>query len=449
MAALTGAALRLSGGMFKAVASQGGKLMHSNKESIRKKGSAMMRANKSGGVLKAKVEKAIMATNVDTEKIMQNTKKLLVMFAKHSPALKQQLIVFNKSMSLMLRPIGDTMAKFLRPMAIWFMKFAQAWFKIFGVKTSPSTDSKEGTANQEAIIDQFGDESTLKADTKELAATEAKTTADAEPKNIFDASLFKEAETLTSQTVKDWNAGVELMKKETAILWKEIIPETFVKLVESFKNIFKSLADLFSEFSFILQPIWDLFAQIVGSSIAVVIAALGIAFETIAVTLQLFTLGIKFLKEGIDIAILAAEAIGAWFEEKLSKKFEAMKEKISAVWTSIVDGAKSLGSKIKEVFTSIVNKVIDKYNSIPFLPNIGKVESAATGKDITKTGIYELHAGETVVNSGETERNKSAGVNVTNYITVNASISNDMDIQHLADRLAELNETELRRRTSY
>jgi hypothetical protein len=65
-----------------------------------------------------------------------------------------------------------------------------------------------------------------------------------------------------------------------------------------------------------------------------------------------------------------------------------------------------------------------------------------------------LHAGETILRAGETSniRNSSQGghsMNVTNHINVQATINSDTDIRDLANKLAEYQETQLRRRGSY
>jgi hypothetical protein len=81
----------------------------------------------------------------------------------------------------------------------------------------------------------------------------------------------------------------------------------------------------------------------------------------------------------------------------------------------------------------------------------GNPLSKATGGDINQSGLYNLHAGERVMNAGDTARmNMGNTNNFTNKITINnPRIANNMDIRMLARELAKFQERELRRRVSY
>jgi hypothetical protein len=76
------------------------------------------------------------------------------------------------------------------------------------------------------------------------------------------------------------------------------------------------------------------------------------------------------------------------------------------------------------------------------------VATKATGGEINTTGMYGLHAGERVI-PAERNRNSSNNQNITNYFTISANISNDLDIRQLAKKLAEYSESQMRRRVSY
>jgi len=74
----------------------------------------------------------------------------------------------------------------------------------------------------------------------------------------------------------------------------------------------------------------------------------------------------------------------------------------------------------------------------------------AVGGAIGETGIYKLHAGERVLTAGDTARSSSEQSTVINNVfNLAATINNDLDIRELADKLADLQEVELRRRVSY
>jgi len=67
--------------------------------------------------LLGKINKGIGSLEKTTKKIMKNLEK-------SSPAFKQMITVFEKGINLFWRPVGDIIAKFVRPMAIWFLKIA-------------------------------------------------------------------------------------------------------------------------------------------------------------------------------------------------------------------------------------------------------------------------------------------------------------------------------------
>lgn len=69
-----------------------------------------------------------------------------------------------------------------------------------------------------------------------------------------------------------------------------------------------------------------------------------------------------------------------------------------------------------------------------------------SGGFIGETGPYLLHAGEKVIPSHSVSEQ---GSNITNNITINAQVSDDMDIRQLADRLAEYMQNDMSRRGSY
>ena len=73
----------------------------------------------------------------------------------------------------------------------------------------------------------------------------------------------------------------------------------------------------------------------------------------------------------------------------------------------------------------------------------------ASGGMVNQTGNYQLHAGERVMNAGETSRLGGGGMNYSPNITIQATISNDIDIRMLARKLADYQEREIRRRSSY
>ena len=100
---------------------------------------------------------------------MQAAAKSLKILAKTSPALQQQMIIMRKSISLFLRPIGDIMAKFMRPMAIAMIKFSMAWNRLFGT----STRDNVSVSAKEDVIKQLETQKEVALSTGDVAKAEA------------------------------------------------------------------------------------------------------------------------------------------------------------------------------------------------------------------------------------------------------------------------------------
>lgn len=113
---------------------------------------------------------------------------------------------------------------------------------------------------------------------------------------------------------------------------------------------------------------------------------------------------------------------------------------------------------IGDAFNSLVQGVIDAINGIidyinktlgPFGVHVDPIGRKQAGSDfISEEGMYYLHRGEKVMNATSQEQGSSS-VSFSPSITVNASVSNNMDLNTLANQLVELMNSELRRKVSY
>lgn len=436
-----------------AIRSTGGAWMHSSKEGFRKMGSKMLRSSDK------KIEDGInnIYKKVDTgtkfiSTISKGVGKIVGSLSKHSPALKQQLIILGKSISVILRPIGDIMAKFLRPMAIWMMKFAQKWYSIFGTGGGDNKLSKED-AIQNAE--------------KQLEALKA---------GGAPAEQIQMAQQNLDNLKKDQGPDT---KNPLEALWKKLIPESFKETLSALGDVFKEVWAVVKELAKIF---WDVFgpgikflAGLIGGVLVVVLKNLTFLFEGIAFVL-------KLLAEGLRVVRIVIETVWSWIKKLITESFEKFIENIKLAW----DVMKGIGAFVKDIFVvswnllkesvsavydwvkntfiSIwdnlltamknmwdgVKKIIDK---IKFWKKNDEesTDSKAVGGFIPETGIYKLHAGERVMTAGETSRtsNNSNSMNVTNVFQISATLNNDIDIETLADKLSQYQETELRRRVSY
>jgi hypothetical protein len=86
---------------------------------------------------------------------------------------------------------------------------------------------------------------------------------------------------------------------------------------------------------------------------------------------------------------------------------------------------------------ALIKGIQQKFNLPPFAQG---QEGGVVGRE----GLAYIHRGETITPAGE--RNEA---NITNNITVNASVSSDMDIRDLADKLSRYMHLDMSRRISY
>ena len=68
------------------------------------------------------------------KKLTETLKKIKGLLEKASPAFKQSMEIFQKSILLFLRPIGDIFSKLMRPFLILFLKLGILWYKMLTPK---------------------------------------------------------------------------------------------------------------------------------------------------------------------------------------------------------------------------------------------------------------------------------------------------------------------------
>ena len=444
------------------IASAGGRMMHSSNAGVRKMGSKMLSYgggknkdfSKMEGLLSNVVKKADLTLKT-IGKISKGVAKIIGVLAKHSPALKQQLVVLNKGLSVMLRPIGDIMAKFLRPMAVWVMKVAQKWYSLFGT----GSKEKESKAYKE---DQ------LKQAQTELES--AKISG-----NPADIAMAQANVDKIKASMKPKDTSSPLGK-----IWNQLIPEGFKETLQSLGKVFQELWAVIKEVGLIL---WDVFgpalkvvAGIIGLVLVGALKVVTFLFEGIAFVLKMLAEGLKVVRVLIEVAIYWLGELNKWLGEKIVQAFKWVIDKAKEVWSflkdsfitswqTLKDTLSNLWTWVKDTFigvwdsvhTAMKNmwtKVKDIIDKIQFWKKPDSdTEEKAVGGFIPTTGIYKLHAGERVLTAGDTARSiqnsNSNSVSFNNIFNISATLNSEMDIEDLAKKLADLNETELRRRVSY
>lgn len=443
-----------------AVRSAGGKWMHSNQKGIRSMGSKMLKV--SDEKMGKKIEDVAKFSNMSLgvlKTISKGAAKILGFLAKHSPALKQQLVVIGKAFSVMIRPIGDIMARFMRPMAVWVMKVAQKWYAMV-------------TKNKGPGMDDPADKEKAAEDVLEAAK------AGGNPEAIQAAQTNLD-QIRAAQKSNNTTGGQENPLKK---IFAELIPEGMKESLSAIGKTFKELWNIIKEFGLIL---WDLLgpslkamAVIIGVTLVGVLKLVTFVFEGLAFVLKMVGEGLKVVRIVIEAAIYWLGKLNEWVGEKLVQAFTWLVDKLSDVWSWLKDTfiagwdtlkttMSNLWDWVKNTFIGVwddlktaienmwdkVKKVIDKINIFKKSKEDGTDDGSsgnAKGGYVDRTGMYKLHAGEQVLTAGETSRNSETKSNVFNTtVNINATINNDMDIKTLAKKLADLNETELRRRVSY
>lgn len=386
---------------------------------------SILRTGGQGGFKAGEITGALKELTKVSKNISDKVKKIVAVLEKASPALRQQLTVLRKSFEVFLRPIGDILAKFLRPMALWFLKIAVLWYKWLGGKAGlggETADELEQAKEQREVAVEEGNTSEVDRLDKVIAALEAGTTT-------TEGSGYSGQKTIGDD------------------IWENVIPESFKDTLELLKqtwaDFLKVLEPLKEPLKIVFGVIGETLKILGGALLTGALWALNGALVVVDVALK-GIIGIwNTFKATMDLLGIAMKALGSWigdkfgafFTETIPGFFEDMKTKLKTIWDSIVNWFKN-------------------FNWRSLIPSWmgGKKdgESHAVGGEISQTGLYKLHAGERVLTAGDNSRTKSGNnINVTNNITLNPTINTDMDIRKLAQKLASYNETQLRRRVSY
>lgn len=439
------------------VASTGGKWMHSTSRSTRKMGSKMLGygGEKGGEKLLKEVKGLSKKANMNLKymgKIANNVAKFVNFMSKFSPALKQQTIVMTKAFGLFLRPIGDIMAKFMRPMSLWVMKVAMKWYSIFGSKTA-GEPGEGGPDIAEQLITQ-------------AQAAEA-------------AGELEKAERLRSEAAS-MISKPDIQEEDSGFskIFGKLIPESFKESLSALGKTFKELWNVIVEVGKIL---WDVLGpaltsigNIIGLAVVGALKLITFLFEGIAFVLKMLAKGLETAWDLIKIGIDWIDVFSNWIGEKLVGIFIKLWDSLKSfsiwisdiftnAWSSILTTMKTVYNWILNtfigIFESLKNAMSGVWDTIKGLisklkfwkKNDDEHEPKAVGGEITETKPYLLHAGERVipagVNSRISQESQSSVFNIVNNIT--ATINNDLDIRELARKLSDLNEIELRRRVSY
>ena len=363
------------------------------------------------------------------KKIQETMKKIWEQIKQSSPALQQQVKIFEKSLMVFLRPIGDFFARILRPMAIAVLKMALKWYEIFGGKGveegGDPGDAKDRLLSELETATAEGDQVRIDEINAALAEVEQ------EIPTVWD-KIFGALDTVAT-VLNPTGALIGAAIDKTL----DVIDEDLAEVGESVKGFWNNT----------MVPAWD---SLKGSIAGVWEDTIKPAFTAFADSMvegwEEFK---KQWNEAWDAVVASVKAI---WTDYMVPAWESVKTWAADIWdTFIVPGFKDVvnwGANIWRI-------IKDAFKPKTWSPGVASDPvSAATGiLDVPTTGIYKLHAGETVLTAGDTSRmntSSSRNINISNTFNIpTTELDDESKIRKLARKLASLTEIELRRRTAY
>jgi len=343
------------------------------------------------------------------------------LLAKASPQLGATLGVMFKAILLILRPIGDVISMFLRPLAIGLIRFLipilKKWnaFKKteLGEKVAPVVG---GAATGAMIGGAIGGipGAAIGAGIGAVAGLMVAFWDD------FKQGLQNISYAWTTFISDPFKQGIE----NIGYAWTTFISDPFKQGIENIGFAWETVSGLFLQGLENISHAWSVVATFVSEKVIAPIRRAWLAVwnfisEKLIEPVKEAFLGVyNYINDNVVQPVKDAwETIVTWFT------------------TNIID-------PIKSAFKTLVNFFIDLANAV--LPG-SPIPNLQTGGYIGQTGLYNLHQGETVIPA----HMQGMTNNFTPNITINANVSNDMDLQALADQLSGIMMDNLSRRNSY
>lgn len=421
--------------------------------------------------LAAVTGKGIEGIEVTLKQIKKGFDKLVAA----SPQLQQSMEILRKGILLYLRPIGDLMSKLFRPFLILFLKAGLIWYKY--LSSLFQTVGKKGGKSKTAT-DEANAAAALGEDTPPGASTG---TGTGENEDTALSDTAEGIKGLIDSTIASIQESAEGMKNRIDTVW--------TKVAEGSTKLFDKAGTSWDTFINNGYQLWDLLKFAWDGLVYVVVTIFGVAGALIYTGFELVFAGFKIVLDvinvGFGLMIAAFVALSEWSVKMWGKVFdffmwvgELVKfgwdgffkiwhitiAAIKVYWSiffktfgAIIDSIKTSWDKLMAIGTTVFNKLKSFFENIMSLiknafskDDKKDKKPKAVGGAIDKTGMYQLHAGERVLTAGQTQRsNGGSSYSFNMPITINATVSSDIDIRQLASKLAELQETELRRRVSY
>ena len=434
-------------------------------------GATSMATGLSGGL--GKMVGALGIIGVATKAIAEVAGKILNTLIESSPALKGTFLIFGKAMNLFFKPFGDFLSSLLRPLAIWLLRMAIAFIgytkqprkledagqsgekvqaEVEGIKKSQE-ELSEAYVKGELTYDEFK----LKLIQSQFALSGTTVTM----QDLMDASLHADDKTgIYAQTMEDLSGKLIDTSEKTkeADMQSALFGGSMDKLKMKLFGT-KDMTKLTGNQMNLLGN------EMVAAALDAVKAKdqnilLASSFEELKKKLFGTTDESKLTKDqvillNIEMTKLKKEIIGN--EDKTSTlsdtigdvstatgdantaltTFEKHMKKISGISPS--NGGSGSGNGYTPSKPKNIIEIISD-----FIFGTNQVGNSFIPQD----GLYKLHRGEEVISNTST-KNNTGGDSYSFDVNMNNTLSNDYDIDSIADDLVDKVHTKLRERLSY
>jgi len=362
--------------------------------------------------------------------------------AKASPQLSATFGMMFKALMLILRPIGDVISMFLRPMAIALIRFLIPILKKW--------NAFKKTAVGEVVAETAGGALTGAAAGALIGSViPGVGTAVGAAVGLAIGAILPHV-----GKIKDaFMTGINFIGESAGKLWA-IIKGIFEPIATWFyENVYLPFVGIWVTlkdwmFKNVITPIMDKWAIIVEWFTENIIDPIKEKWAIIA----------GWFEENIIDPIKEKWAIIAtWFEDNIIKPIktawetittwftENIIDPITTLWQTLVDNISGIFSGLWDTLKGWWSRLREKGRSSTTDEDDEDIPGGQTGAYVTSDGLYRLHAGETVVPA----HMRGMTNNFTPNITINANINSSMDLQALADELSGIMMSNLQRRNSY
>jgi phage-related protein len=411
--------------------------------------------------------------------------------AKAQPQLRATFELLGKTFDILLRPIGDIMLLFIKPLAIGMLRLALpmyiAWRKwLMENEGLAKTIAELLGGPLVTLLGQIGD--FLKGFNEGGLAGGFEALEEAGKERARNAwGLIKDVGLWLWGNFKEgWAAQFELIAAGWELMteligawyegfiefWSETVPELWGLFVQGFTVFFSETLPLlvtaaWAVVSSLLESMWNNIISFFGSTFPNAVnemweniitfftetfpSAANIVWDNILV---FFT---ETLPEGIEgawetIKTFFTETVVGWIVDGWDGVKDFFTEELPSWITTLIDKLYSAFETLIEKAKSILSEIDSWLNS---LRKYAKKFGLASGGYISETGMYELHAGEYVVRAGDVSAGKAVnqGPSFNTSITINGSVNNRSDANAIAEqierRLTEKWKRELQFKSTY